>query len=75
MPDKLNAQTPFIFPMSETDWDNLICCDVVFDNFRVKNSNSRIKYKLQLRYGEKKSKVELFSYSPEFEVIENNFKK
>jgi hypothetical protein len=75
LPDKLNTQIQFMFSMNKSDWDNLICCDVVFDDYKVKNPNSRIRYKLQLRYGGKKSKVDLFSYSPEFEVIEKDFKK
>jgi hypothetical protein len=73
---KITEQIPFNF--GESVWNEILNEDSIgvpqFRNYPEYNGTG--KYRLSCKFGTKKSNAnQLTSYSPEFEVIEKNFKK
>lgn len=74
--EKLKPQNKLEIYLDNEVWDAMtIGNDLNFWNFKsFPDYTGRGKYKLKLRYSYKKSGLPLEAFSPEFEVIEKNFK-
>ena len=74
--NKLRPRNEVLVNLNKETWDEMTIADSVTPKFKkLSTYEGTGKYKLRLYYGVNKSNLYLETFSPEFEVIEKDFKK